>query len=449
MNIFKNLWTKILALFGVKSITTNSQYNDNQFYEDSYEDIRRINFNAIFSNKISNYVCNESALSIDETDKRSQLLSNTINLIDKQKKRIVNRMLGTGGIVLVPYVYNNEMLYHIIPQYRLSINQIHGNKITNATLLADIKQVQDGFTTKTYYRWQQEEIKGNSIHITQRYTDENGGTIIKPEIYADVLDEVVIPNVDRCLFGYGKSPIDNRKNQDYYGVPITYGCGATINEIYECLEQIRTEFKLKEAFIGTDYTMFKTNDKNGQLELPSNHLYRKFNSDSTGSGKDFWEVFDPAIRDSSYYARLQELFERLEKEVGTSKGILSTPETNKATATEIRKAMYDTYTIVGETREQFEKCIEDFIYACQVFANYYNITPMSDVEVNYDWSFELLENTQETFNQLIQGINQGVVDKAELRQFIYPSETIEESEEKIQEIKEKEPSMNDLLGIRE
>lgn len=447
MNFIKNVWVKILALFGIKTITTDQQYTENQLYEDSYEDIRKINFNSIFSNKISNYVCNESTISVDETDKRSMLLSNTVQLLDKNKKRIVNRMLGTGGVVLVPYVYNNEMLYHIIPQYRLSINEKHGNKTTNATLLADIKTVKDGYTTKIYYRWQNEEIKGNSIHITQKYTDENGATILKPDVYAGIVDEVVIPNVDRCLFGYGKSPIDNRRNQDNYGVPITYGCGATISEIYECLEQIRNEFKLKEAFVGVDYTMFKTNDKTQKLELPNNHLYRLFNS-NISDGKDLWQEFSPVIRDSSYYARLQELFERLEKEVGTSKGILSTPETINATATEIRKSMYDTYTIVGEVREQFERCMEDFIYACQVFANYYNLTPMGEVSVNYDWSYELLENTQETFSQLVQGKNLGVVKDAELRQFIFPSETPEEAEEKIQEIKEENPTAEDLLGIR-
>ena len=217
----------------------------------------------------------------------------------------------------------------------------------------------------------------------------------------------------------------------------------TIEEIYECLEQIREEYKLKQTFVGVDETLFKK-DKNGNRQLPESHLYNTFVAD----GDDFWQIFDPAIRDSSYYARLQELFERLEKEVGTSKGILSTPETTNATATEIRKALYDTYTIVGDTREQFERGMEDFIYACNIIANYYNLTAIGETEVNYDWSFELLENTQETFNQLMQGVNQGVVDKVELRQFIFPSESVKEAEAKIKEIKEKQPTVDELLGTR-
>ena len=441
MNMLKTLWIKILALFGKKTITTDSQYASNSFYEDSYEDIRKINFNAIFSNKIANYVCNESTISVDEKDKRSELISKTINIINRRKKKIVSRILGTGGVVLVPYVYGKDVLYRIVPQFRLSINEKHGDKITSATLLADVKTIRNGYTSKTYYRWQDEEVKNGNIYFTQRYTDENGASINKPSVYDDIKDELMIPNVDRCLFAYIKSPVDNRKAQDEYGVPITYGCGSIIAEIYECLEQIRDEYNLKQVFVGVDSTLFGK-DKNGNPILPESKLYKKFVAD----GDDFWELFDPAIRDSAYFSRLQELFERLEKAVGTSKGILSTPETNNATATEIRKALYDTFTIVGDMRDQFALGMEDFVYACNVIANYYGLTPMGETTLNFDWSFDLLENTQETFSQLMQGKQQGVVDDVELRQFIFPDESLEDAQKKIDEIKAKNPTMDQLLG---
>ena len=426
----KNLWDKILALFKVKTQTPSQQYASNEMYNNNYEDIRRINYNAIFAGKLSNYVANESTITIEEDNKRAELLNKTLDKVNKSKKRIVNRMLGTGGVVLIPYVYEGEILFNVIPQSRLSINEIHGEKITSATLLADVKTVKDGMLTHTYYRWQNELVEGKNLIITQKYTDENGGEITKPEVFNDVKkDEIKIPNVDRVLFGYFKSPVDNRKATDYYGVPITYGCGSTINEIYEVLEQIKREYSLKEAFVGADRTMF-----DGKDALPTNGLYRKIDS-----GEDsFWEVFDPAIRDSSYYARLQELYERLEKEVGTSKGILSTPETVNATATEIKHSMYDTFVIVGDTREQFEKALEDFMYACDVYANYYNLGPMGEYEIYYDWSYDLLENTQETFNQLIQGKNNGAVQDFEIRQFLFPSEDVEESKKVVEELKKQE-----------
>ena len=47
---------------------------------------------------------------------------------------------------------------------------------------------------------------------------------------------------------------------------------------------------------------------------------------------------------------------------------------------------------------------------------------------------------------MIQGLSQGVVDKAELRNWLYPSETMEQSEDKVKEIEEKTPTTEDLLG---
>lgn len=440
--LLKNLWDKILGLFGIKTQTPDQQYKSNEMYNSNYEDIRRINYNSIFANKLSNYVANESSVYLDTDNKRAELLKGTVDKVDKVKKRIVNRMLGTGGVVLIPYVYNDEILFNMIPQARLSINEIHGDKITNATLLADVKTVKNGHITNTYYRWQNEMVVGNTLVISQKYTDENGGEIRKPEVFNDIKkDEIKISNVDRVLFGYFKSPIDNRKTVDYYGVPITYGCGSTINELYEVLEQIKREYHLKEAFVGADSTMFKGDDA-----LPTNGLYRKIDS-----GEDsFWEVFDPAIRDSSYYARLQELYERLEKEVGTSKGILSNPETANATATEIKRSMYDTFTIVGDARQQFERAMEDFVYACNVYANYYNLSPMGEYKLSYDWSYDLLENSQESFSQLIQGKNNGAVEDYEIRQFIFPSEDIEESKKVVEEIRKRdEADANNLIGINE
>lgn len=436
----KDLWDKILALFGVKTQTTEKSKNSNQFYNNAYEDMTRINYNAIFSNKLSNYVANESTLSIAEDNKRAAILSDVLKEVDKKKKKIVNRMLGTGGVVLIPYEYNGGLLFNIIPQFRISINEMQGNKIVNSTILSDIQIERKGTQTKMYYRWTNEEVIGNSLLIEQKYTNENGEPILKPEVYKEIKDRIIIPNVDRCLFGFFKSPVDNRKSKDDYGVPITYGCGSTINEIYEVLEQIKREYHLKEAFVGADKTMF-----NGDDALPMNGLYRKVDSGTD----DFWEVFDPAIRDSSFYTRLQELYERLEKQVGTSKGILTEVQTSNATATEIKRAMYDTYTIVEDTREQFEKGLADFMYACDVYANYYNLGPMGDYEVVYDWSYNLLENTQESWNQLVAGKNNGVVKDVELRQFLMPSETLEEAQKAIDEIKKSSPSVKDLLGNNE
>ena len=183
---------------------------------------------------------------------------------------------------------------------------------------------------------------------------------------------------------------------------------------------------------------------NGKDALPLNGLFKKIDS-----GDDtFFEEFSPAIRDSSYFARLQELYQRLEKEVGTSRGILSEVETRNATATEIKKAMYDTFTICDDMRTNIEKAMDDFFYACNVLANAYNLSPQGEYELDFDWSYSLLEDPQQEFNQMMQCESKGIISKVEIRQWMNPDETLEEAEKKIKEIEDSNPDIKQLLGTK-
>lgn len=434
----KSLWERIIKfLFGEETQSNNKDYEQNDKYSEDYECIDKINFTAIFSNKLANYTASQSKVFIVEDNKRCVYLNNILKSVTKKLKKITARTFGTGGIILAPYVNNGKLLFNMVSQNRISINKVDGDKTIDATILADIKTINNFAASKKYYRWTNYKIINNNCIITQKYTDENGNEISPIKEWETIKNQIMITNCDRVLWGYIKSPVDNRKINDLYGVPITYGCESTIEEIRECLKQIVREFKLKETFVGVDFTLFK--DKN---KLSSSGLYKKFD----GTKDDFWEVFDPAIRDSSYYSRLQELYSRLEKEIGTSKGILTEPNTQNATATEIKRSLYDTFTIVDDMRTNIETGIEDFIYSCNAIANAFNLSTSGDYEIKYDWDYSLLEDSQETFNQLQNGVSKGVVKKSELRQYMYPNETVEEAESIINEIKKQNPTTKDLLG---
>ena len=108
--------------------------------------------------------------------------------------------------------------------------------------------------------------------------------------------------------------------------------------------------------------------------------------------------------------------------------------------------MYDTFTIVDDMRSNIEKGLEDFLYSANVLANAYNLTPQGEYEVSFDWDYSLLEDSQEAFAQLITANGKGIISNAEVRQFIKPDETIEDSEKAVAEIKANEPNIDDLFG---
>ena len=434
--MFKSIINYILNnIFKIKTQTTQKEIDENSIYAKIYEQIDNINFDAIFSNKLANYVVSDSTMDIEGENARVELLNKTGQSMWKKAKKIVSMGFGYGGIVLVPYVKSGKIYYNLVPQDRLTIDEMDGELITGATILAEKKTITGTINSTTYLRWTNYQIKNNNLTITQQFSDENGKKIPTPDFWKDIQEVMTITNVDRVPFGYIKSPVNNRKANDRYGVPITYGCEATILEIRQTLKQIVREYELKECFVGADATMF--NGKNG---LPANGIFRKIDSTSD----DFFEVFDPQFRD--YTTRLQELYKRLEHEIGTSYGILSEVDTSQATATEIKRSMYDTFTICDDMRSSVEKGLEDFFYACNVLANAFNLSPNGEYNLSFEWSYSLLEDTQQEWSQLIYAQNQGIVSKVELRQWLKPDETLEESEKAIQDIEASEPSIEQMLG---
>ena len=434
--MLKSIINYILTnVFKIKTQSTKREIDENDKWAKIYQNIDDINFGAIFSNKLANYVISDSNLNIEGDNARAELLDKTGQSMWKKAKKIVSMGFGYGGIVLVPYVKGGKIFYNMVPQNRLTIDEMDGDLITGATILAERKVINGTINQTTYLRWTNYKIENGNMIITQKYTDEKGNEIPTPDFWKDIQEVRAITNVDRVLFGYIKSPINNRRANDKYGAPITYGCEATINEIKLTLKQLAREYELKECFVGADITMF-----NGKDALPTNGIFKKIDS-----GTDtFFEVFDPQFRD--YSIRLQELYKRLEHEIGTSYGILSEVTTQQATATEIKRSMYDTFTLCDDMRSNIEKGLDDFFYACDVLANAFNLTPSGKYEVSYEWSYGLIEDPATEWSQLIYAQSQGIVSKVEVRQWLKPDETLKESEEAIQEIQEQEPSVKEILG---
>ena len=436
--MFKSIIQYVLSfLFKTNTQTTAKEIDNNSKYAHLYESIDDINFSAIFSNKLANYTISDSNMNIEGENARVDLLNKTGQSMWKKAKKIVSMAFGYGGLIAVPYVKGGKIYYNLVPQSRLTIDKTDGELITGATVLAEKKVITGTINTTTYLRWTNYKVENGNMVITQQFSDDKGNKIPTPEFWKDIQEVRTITNVDRVLFGYIKSPINNRKTNDKYGVPITYGCDATILEIKETMKQMIREYELKECFVGADVTMF-----NGKNALPQNGLFKKIDSTTD----DFFEVFDPEFRD--YTTRLQELYKRLEHEIGTSYGILSEVDTTQATATEIKRSMYDTFTICDDMRSNIEKGMEDFFYACNVLANAYNLSPQGEYELSFDWSYSLLEDTATEWAQLTYAQTKGVVKDVELRQWLFPDETLEESQKAIDEIKESNPTVDDLLGTR-
>lgn len=407
MGVFNSIRKFILSLFGKRTIDEYADERDER-YKQRFEDTTRISFESIFANALAVKAVSDSGFSVkDATGKdsrRSEWIEEGLKQIWEKNVAIVSQALGKGGKVLIPYIINGRPYVDAIEQSRMVISETRGTEITSATFWAGTVNVGG----KLYYRFVDYTLYNRVHTIRNRATNENGAEVPLEMVqeWASIAPEITINGVDHLLFGYLKCPKDSREDNQVRGVPITFGSGEIIQDLYTCLDDMKREYRLKQPFVGADERLFGKDSK-----LPDNGLFKKFQQSGLKDGS-FWEVYDPAIRDSSYMARYNQLCALLESSIGVSPGILTEPRTANATATEIKAANAATFSMINLIRQNIERAFEQVAYALDVLAEFSGATPGGDLgnyQITWDWDYSMMESSTETFTQLSELESRGLI----------------------------------------
>jgi lambda repressor-like predicted transcriptional regulator len=104
-------------------------------YARQYEDAARMNITALFASRLATLAVTESGVTVEGENTR--VLQNAVADVWRESKKLVARILGTGGAVIVPYCVNGQVYGSIVGQERLVILNTRGHSITEAVLVAD------------------------------------------------------------------------------------------------------------------------------------------------------------------------------------------------------------------------------------------------------------------------------------------------------------------------
>lgn len=248
--------------------------------------------------------------------------------------------------------------------------------------------------------------------------------------------EWYIPNVDKLLIGrYRSFTVNPDDINSIKGTPICFGAGEHIKEIHYLLDQMHDEFGLSEKAILADRKLFKKEWRNGFPEtvLPSGRERLFMDIDSQSSDMPIKE-WSPEIRYTAYLEDLDKQEKLVERAVGVSSGIISTPtEYNYENVDNVRKSQQKTMGFISKARRQGESCLMQLVYAWNVLANYYNINPVGDYDVNFDWSNEYVETFADRQQAILAGESIGATDAVDYRMFIM-EESPETARDRVAEI---------------
>lgn len=452
MNEFiKNL---IWRWFGKKILESFGQIERSETDRAKYTDISAENVTALLANIVSNIAVSDAQVYVSAsgggTTRFSDILSEIAEREWSELSNTVACALGCGSVISIPYSVDNglgrKIYIDTVTKDRFFVTGKQGDDITQCVVLAD-EFVRDN---KRYKRFTDYSIKDGIYIIRNRAVcNDSPVALTFVEEWADIPEQIAIGGVKQLPVAILKCPQNPRVPKAPSGVPITFGCDATLGKIAKTLNDIEREFEKKKAKVFADRSLIKlhkrdngdTDEFKTRKEFENNDLYVAFNN----SDKMGVEIFDPAIRDSAYFNKLERHFAMLEKECGLSEGVLTKLSTSHATATEIFRVMYNTFCFCDRIDSNVTKWFKDLMYACSVLINYYGMAPYSEYETSFSYSYALLEDTAETFSQKMQAESIGAEDVAEIRQFIHPEESREEAEAAVERIKANRQTVQSLV----
>lgn len=438
-----------LRLFSAKGKAreTYLEQRREERWDADYKDKRRINFVEIFSNRLATYAMNGSTLNCDD-----ETLDGHLYAVWCRSAKWLPLAIGVGRVYLVPYIVGNRVYTDYIAQSNVIATDFTGDELTGFICVSDVKTVgRERYARLTHHQYDADAKTYTVINkaVIQR-SGNYGGDVplsVVPE-WADLLPEITFTGVESIPFGYVDSPKDNRNADKMQGASICDGCEGTIKEIYDTVDQYTIEFDHKRSVLGVDRHMIdqETMQRNGGRVAITQEYILTENTGRLGTGStDLFSVYSPDIRDAAYRDRLLHLFARLEKQVGTSNGILTPADTSMATATQVRRAMYDTWAMVGRIRTSVEQAMYNLAYGMTVMLGVIGVAVAEDAVLTFDWSQDLLKDSAEEFSQMTQGHSAKVISDVEMRRFFYPTESTEEAQKALEEIRKGQPDPFDEL----
>lgn len=279
-----------------------------------------------------------------------------------------------------------------------------------------IDQITNG--NKIYTRLEYNELIDNSIIIKNiAYQGQANGVILSRKIdlqsvekWKNIEPVSQIDGVDKLIGGFFTTKNANTVDNDSpIGNSLFANAIGTLEEIDKQFSRTLWEYEGSELAIEASSSLFKK-DKNGNFRLPKGkkRLYRLVDSD-----EESWNVFSPAIRDTSLFNGLNELLRQAESEMGLSFGILSKLDKVALTATEIKSSKQDYYVTVSDIQKSLQTSLEDLVYGIYVLCKLYGIKVSNNYKMNFDWDDSIILDKDAIQKQAQLELNQGIIDKVQ------------------------------------
>lgn len=341
--------------------------------------------------------------------------------------------------IIIPYAYDNFNITGFVVFDRWQ--EIEKNKPVFYTHL-------------TYHEFKTEKNENEEIKQIYRKYNEIYKSKDKDKLGKELSFEGMYPNVEQLVeyetdtphFQIIKPPIVNNADINIpMGISIYANSIDKLKSIDNKYDAFDQEFVDGKRRILVDRTALKASpqvDENGNI---TQTLYFDKN-DRTYVAMNGMQ--DQPIKDISFDYRYKECIESINAELnwyasalGFGEDFYKIDSNGQATATEIISQNDDAF----RTKQVYETIIKDVIIDLVKSVCFLENIELSEDEIQVDFDYSRFENQEKTQQRLEREVSEGLTSKVEYRMKVY-NESEETAKQKIKQIKEENPSIEDIIG---
>lgn len=350
-----------------------------------------------------------------------------------------------GTVILKP---NGNGVDFVTPGDFIVVDSDNGK--INAVVFINRETVGKKFYTRLeYHRF----VNGvyvitNRCFVGKTVNDRGEAIDIAKTPWSALLEEAFIENVDSPLYGVLKMPHANNIDvNSAMGLPVFSDAIEELKDLdiaysrnsKEIFDSKRTVLLDSDRLLPTGGKVATSgyffNQKRKEMGLPD------YVKNVYGNGQeDFYQEINPELKTDIRLTGLNALLSQIGYKVGYSNGYFVFNESGGIqTATEVESNDRRTIQLIKDVRDKVENCMNGVIYALNVFADLYDLAPVGEYEVVYDFgdiTYNVEEDRQRWWGYVVSG-------KVPAWKYFVKFEGMSEDEAKqmIEDAKPKQPTL--------
>lgn len=365
-------------------------YGGTPDWTDKEDHIKTINFAKIICSETARLATLGISIHADGSA-RAEWIQAQIDRVYFQLRHWVEYGCAYGTIVLKP----NGDTVDLYTKGGFEVTHQSGGEIDGIVFCDQTRVGEKWYTRLEYHRFVDGlYLVSNRCFVGDSQNDTKKPIDIEKTPWAGLLEEAAMENVEKPLFGVFRTPHANNLDiTSPYALPVfsdaieelkdlDIAYSRNVKEVHDSKRTVLADDALI-TFAGEPVTngAAAAQKKAKDMKLPD--MVRMVR----GDGKEtYYQEINPELNTDTRLAGINALLSQIGFKVGYSNGyFVFNEKTGMVTATQVESDDRRTIQLIKDVRDKLENCLNGLIYALNVFADLYDLAPVGDYEVVYDF----------------------------------------------------------------